>query len=84
MDELKDVQIVMSTMMPFDTMKAFYEKYDLQKFENVTVGKDVQYILPSFYQIRFMPYLAMYDKKGNLLTTFEGTMKIQDLVKVFK
>ena len=84
MDELKDVQIVMSTMMPFDTMKAFYEKYDLQKFENVTVGKDVQYILPSFYQIRFMPYLAMYDKKGNLLTTFEGTMKIQDLAKVFK
>ena len=84
MDEFKNIQIVLTTMMPFDLMKSFYEKYDLQKFANVTVGKDVQYILPSFYQIKFMPYLAMYDKKGNLLTTFEGTMKMEDLVNVFK
>jgi thiol-disulfide isomerase/thioredoxin len=84
MDELKDIQIVMTTMMPFDLMKSFYEKYGLDKFDNVTVGRDFQYLLPTFYQIRFMPYLAMYDKKGNLLTTFEGTMKIDDLVNVFK
>ena len=84
MDELKNVQIVMTTMMPFNMMKSFYEKYALGKFGNVTVGRDFQYLLPSFYQIRFMPYLAMYDKKGNLLTTFEGTMKIEDLVNVFK
>src|SRR5436190_5327732 len=84
MDELKNVQIVMTTMMPFNMMKSFYEKYDLDKFGNVTVGRDFQYLLPTFYQIRFMPYLAMYDKKVNLLTTFEGTMKIEDLVNVFK
>jgi thioredoxin-related protein len=84
MDQLKNVQILMSTNMAFEMMKSFYEKYDLQRFENITVGRDFQYILPSFYQIRFMPYLAMYDKKGNLLTTFQGSMKIEDLVKVFK
>jgi thioredoxin-related protein len=83
-DELKNVQIVMSTMMPFSLMKSFYQSYGLEKFDNITVGQDFQYLLPTFYQIRFMPYLAMYDKKGNLLTTFEGTMKIEDLVNVFK
>jgi thioredoxin-related protein len=83
-DELKDIQIIMSTNMPFDMMKTFYEKYDLEKFENIIVGRDFQFILPSFYQIKFMPYLAMYDKKGNLVTTFQGSMKIDDLVKVFK
>jgi hypothetical protein len=31
-----------------------------------------------------MPYLAMYDKKGNLLTTFQGSMKIEDLANVFR
>ena len=40
-DSLKNVQIVMATMMPFDLMKSFYEKYDLQRFKNITVGKDV-------------------------------------------
>jgi len=83
-DELRNVQIILSTNMPFEMMKNFYEKYDLSKFENIIVGRDFQYILPSFYQIKFMPYLAMYDKKGNLLTTFQGSMKIEDLVHVFK
>jgi thiol-disulfide isomerase/thioredoxin len=84
MDQLKNVQIIMSTNMPFDMMKSFYEKYSLQKFENIIVGQDFQYILPSFYKIHFMPYLAMYDKKGNLLTTSQGSMKIEDLINVFK
>jgi len=84
MDELKDVQIVMATMMTFDSMKAFYDKYELNRFSNINVGQDKKYTLPGFYQIRFMPYLAMYDKKGNLLTTFEGSMKIEDLVNTFK
>jgi thiol-disulfide isomerase/thioredoxin len=83
-DRFKNVQIIMSTNMPLSMMKDFYEKYDLEKFENITVGRDFQYILPSFYKIKFMPYLAMYDKKGNLLTTFQGSMKIEDLVSVFK
>jgi thioredoxin-related protein len=83
-DQLKNVQIVMATNMSFEMLKSFYEKYDLQRFENITVGLDFQYSLPSFYQIRFMPYLAMYDKKGNLLTSFEGSMKIEDLINVFK
>lgn len=83
-DHLKNIQIVMATMMPFDMMKSFYEKYDLKRFENITVGKDMQYMLPSFFQMHFMPYLAMYNKKGNLLTTFEGSMKIDDLISTFK
>ena len=83
-DSLKNVQIIMATMMSFDLMKSFYEKYDLQRFQNITMGKDVQYTLPSFYQMHFMPYLAMYNKKGNLLATFEGAMKIEDLIHTFK
>jgi len=83
-DSLKNIQIIMATIMSFDLMKSFYEEYDLQRFQNITVGKDVQYTLPSFYQMHFMPYLAMYNKKGNLLATFEGSMKIEDLIHTFK
>jgi thioredoxin-related protein len=79
----KKVQIVMATMMPFASMKDFYAKYELAKFKNIKVGQDFQYMLPSFYMVHNLPYLAMYDKKGQLLTTFEGNMKIEDLIKVF-
>jgi thioredoxin-related protein len=82
-DDLKKVQIIMATMMPFAAMKDFYTKYGLGKFKNIKTGQDFQYMLPSFYRVRSLPYLAMYGKSGELLTTFEGSMKIEDLIKVF-
>ncbi len=83
-DDLKKVQIVMATMAQYPQMKDFYAKYKLEEFKNIKVGRDFQYMLPSFYRVRNLPYLAMYDENGNLLTTFEGTMKIDDLIAVFK
>ena len=83
-DAFKKIEIVMATPMPFKQMKEFYGKYKLNKFENITVGQDFQYFLPSFFMVRNLPYLAMYDKKGNLLKTFEGNMKMDDLLRVFK
>lgn len=84
MNDFKKIEIVMATTMPFQDMKDFYAKYDLVHYNNIKVGQDIQYMLPSFYMVHNLPYLAMYDKKGKLLSTFEGTMKIEDLVKVFK
>jgi thioredoxin-related protein len=83
-DAFKKVQIILATTAPFGLMKEFYANYKLAKFKNISVGQDFQYTLPSFYMIHSLPYLAMYDKQGKLLTTFEGTMKIEDLIQVFK
>ena len=74
----------MATMAQYAQMKDFYAKYKLNEFKNIKVGQDFQFMLPSFYRVRSLPYLAMYDQKGNLLTTFEGSMKIEDLINVFK
>jgi thioredoxin-related protein len=84
MDDFKKVQIVMATMAPHALMKEFSEKYKLNEYDNIKVGQDFQYLLPSFYRLHSLPYLAMYDKKGKLISTFEGTMKMEDLIAVFK
>jgi len=84
MDSFKKIKIVMATMMPLKEMNEFIVKYDLSKFDNIIVGKDIHYLLPGFYMINSLPYLAMYDKQGHLLSTFEGTMKMEDLINVFK
>lgn len=84
MDDLKKVQIVMATMAQFAPMMDFYKKYKLEDYKNIKVGRDLQYMLPTFYRAQSLPYLAMYDKEGNLLTTFQGTMKIEELIDVFK
>lgn len=83
-DDLKKVQIVMAAMGQYAPMKEFYTKYKMSEQSNIKVGQDFQYLLPNFYRIHNLPYLAMYDKKGKLINTFEGTMKIEDLINVFK
>lgn len=80
----KDIQIVMATMMPFGTMKPFCDKYKLANYKNITVGQDIQYFLPTFYRISSLPYLSLYDKKGNLITTFEGAVPIHKVIEEFK
>jgi len=83
-DKFKDVEIVMATMMPYDSMMGFRERYQLAKYENIIVGQDIQYFLPGFYMISNLPFLAFYDKKKELIKVFEGSMKIEDVIDSFK
>ena len=83
-DQFKSIQIVMATNADFAKMRSFYKNYGLSQYNNIHVGSDYQFILAPFFMIRNLPYLAMYDKKWKLITTFEGTMKIEKLLKTFE
>lgn len=83
-DKFKGIQIVMSSMAPLTEIKTFIEKYQLSKYDNIIVGKDVSYFLPAYYQFHNLPFLAFYDKKHKLISTFSGSMKINDVLKQFK
>ncbi|HEU4575422.1 MAG TPA: thioredoxin [Chitinophagaceae bacterium] len=82
--DLSNIQIVMATPQPFGQMKAFYERYGLQRFSNIFVGQDERFVLPSFFMIHNLPYLAFYDKKQDLISTHEGTMPVNEILNVFK
>lgn len=82
-DELKNIQVVMITMHSLSEMKAFISRYRLQDIENVIVGKDIYYILPSFYNFRNLPYSALYDRKGSLISTHEGPVGIPRVIGIF-
>jgi len=81
--DFKDIEIVMATYQPFSEMKQFNEKYKISEHPNILIGRDERFVLPPFYRIRNLPYLALYDKKGNLITTFEGTQKAETLLNAF-
>ena len=79
-DSFKQYHIVMVTPMPFDRMKSFYQEYELDKYPNITVGRDQGFTLPVYYGIRFFPYLAFYNRKHELLSTFEGNVSVADML----
>lgn len=83
-DSLQNIQIVMATMYPIWEMNEFVQKHKLNEWNNVVVGKDVYYILPSFYEIRSLPYMAMYDKNGKLISVYEGSLPISKVIEIFR
>ena len=80
-DAFKKVQIIMSTTMPFDKMLRFYNNYDLKRFDNIIMGKDENYLLPVFYDIRNLPFLAFYNKKKELISVFSGALSINKVIE---
>jgi len=81
--QFKDMNIIMATYQPFSEMKEFNTHYKMYEHTNVKIGRDEKFVLPPFYKIKSLPYLALYDKKGNLITTFEGTQKTEAIINAF-
>lgn len=83
-DELKNVQIVMITMHPFEAMKKFITDYQLNTIPQITVGKDLYYLMPSFYALHNLPFNAWYSKKHKLINAFEGTINVSTVLEELK
>jgi thiol-disulfide isomerase/thioredoxin len=82
-NKFNDIEIVMATYQPFGEMKAFYAYYRIGDHPNIKMGRDEKYTLPPFYKMTNLPYLALYDKKGNLITTFEGNQTVGTILDAF-
>ncbi len=80
--KFKGIQIVMATTQPFKDMKEFAKKYKLANY-GITVGRDIAYVMPPYYEMKNLPYLAFYDKNKKLISTFEGGLGIPGILKAF-
>jgi thioredoxin-related protein len=83
-DKLKNIQIVMATMQSISQMNAFAETYGLKALPNVVLGKDIYFVLPSFYGVHNLPYMAFYKWNGKLISTFEGGLPMEKVINVFE
>ncbi|HUQ96318.1 MAG TPA: redoxin domain-containing protein [Chitinophagaceae bacterium] len=82
--ELQGVQIIMATMHTITQMNEFSKTYGLAALSNVVLGKDIYFILPPFYSIHNLPYMAFYKANGDLIRTVEGSLPIERVLDVFK
>lgn len=78
-NDFKNFQILMVTPMPLYKMNEFYNHYELRKYKNITVGRDTKFFFPNYFKVRFLPFMAIYDKNFRLLKTFEGTPSWDEL-----
>ncbi|HEX4875926.1 MAG TPA: redoxin domain-containing protein [Chitinophagaceae bacterium] len=79
-EKFRGTQIVMSTMVPLFEMKAFMDKYQLAAFKNIIVAQDYSFFLPPYFQFNNLPFLAFYNKKKKLVSTFGGTLSTDKIL----
>jgi thiol-disulfide isomerase/thioredoxin len=82
-DQFKKIEIVMATPLPLEKVKEFYKHYDLARFKNIKVGRDINFMLPVFYGARSLPFLAFYNNKGKLIDVFEGSLPVEKVLEKF-
>ncbi|TWI84872.1 AhpC/TSA family protein [Lacibacter cauensis] len=81
-EKLKSVQIVMATTYPFEMMKQFYNDYQISKYKNIIMGRDVLYFFPKYYRNHYLPLITIYSKKGELLHYFDGGLPTAQLIQL--
>lgn len=81
---LEKLQIVMITSRSHDDMKKFSDRYLLQKFPTIKIGSDTVKLITHFYDVKFTPFSALYDRKGKLVKAYEKGIDFDDLIANLK
>jgi len=83
MDSLSNIQFYMITPMHSMTdLRAFFVKYHLGDYKNIVmVGRDYEFFFGTFYGIKVVPDLALYDENKQIIKLFEGDTKISEIYK---
>ncbi|MEP6683681.1 MAG: thioredoxin domain-containing protein, partial [Parafilimonas sp.] len=63
MAEMKDFYFVWVSYYPLPEIKEFAKKFNLQQFTNIIIGRDENYTIPSYYRVKFTPFMAVYNKE---------------------
>lgn len=81
-DVLKDIRFFMVTGFPVSEMKRFFKEYQLEKYPNITIGRDSTEYLAHYFKVPGVPYMAIYGKDKRLRNAFAGLMPGRQIKEV--
>lgn len=82
--EFKKTQFVMISPLPLSKVKEFYIAHHIENYPNIKMGKDDLYFFGNYFQARYIPFIAAYNSKGELIRGWEGGTTINTLLEAIK
>ncbi len=80
-NEIKNASIAMITSQPKDMVKKFVSEYQLAKYSNIFIGtEEDSYFVGKYYKIGQLPFMALYNKDGDLIKIYNKGVSIDDLL----
>jgi cytochrome oxidase Cu insertion factor (SCO1/SenC/PrrC family) len=78
-------QVVMITPQSMEMLRPFIARFNLAAYPNIKVGTEgTSYLVRKYYNIMHYPFIALYDKNGQQVKTFEGEQPHTDIFKAIK
>lgn len=77
----KKAQIVMASSLEYAYLKKFYGEYKIADYSNIIMGCDPSYFLGTFFRVRSFPAIFVYDKKGNFVQSFDGSVPVEKIAE---
>lgn len=84
MKDFKEVKFLMVSSYPMQEVREFAEAYALNRFPNILVASDPNFSMGQFYELRSLPGIYLYDKKGKYKKHFETNVIAEDLLKAIQ
>lgn len=81
MKDFKDVKFLMVSSYAISEIKQFAETYGVSHFPNITLAYDPNFSMGQFYELRSLPGIYVYDKKGTLKKRFETNVLAEALLQ---
>jgi thiol-disulfide isomerase/thioredoxin len=83
-EKLQHTEFVWATVLGFPEIKKFVSDYALDKYSNIHVGQDPIRFFSAFFAVRFVPIMAIYDKKGRFVTTLNDKSTEKEILDAMK
>ena len=81
-DEFKDIRFYMVSAARFHDIQLYDERYNLAKYNNITIGQDVKATFFTYYRAPGYPYLVVYNKQKQLSQIIIGGVTADSLKTV--
>ena len=80
----KTTNLVLTSTETLPKIKLFYNKFHLEKYPWIYIGKDHKYFLGVFYKPKTIPVLAFYNKQKQLVYFNQGNVKKKQIIDALK
>lgn len=84
-NSFNNVQIVYITYTPISEIQKFERDFNLKKYSNFKLGTEGDsFIVQKFYFVSKFPFIALYNKKGMLISFYRDPPSIETLIHQFE
>ena len=77
--------VVMISYFPIKDLAKFSVKYKTANYKNIIVGTEgSSFFVKDYYKIMDLPFAALYDKDGNIQSSYQKNIPINELISKLK